>query len=203
MSGNKDLSEKSVNRNPIVQFDIWYKEHLLHTTEIPDSVSLGTASSEGKVSVRTVLLKRYDEEGFVFYTNYLSKKGSQLSSNQKAAMLFYWPEAGRQVRIEGTAEKVSQDESEKYFKTRPRESQLAAWASEQSGIIPDRLHLERKYDFYKDVFSGRSVDKPEHWGGFRIIPGWFEFWQNGEHRLHNRITYTKNNDSWIIGRLAP
>jgi pyridoxamine 5'-phosphate oxidase len=203
MTGHKHLSEKSFTPSPFIQFDTWYKDHLSYGTHIPDSVSLGTVSSDGQVSVRTILLKGYDEDGFIFFTNYNSKKGAHLASNNKAALLFYWPEAGRQVRIEGTAGKLSPEESESYFKTRPRESQLAAWASEQSFEIPNRFHLERKYDFYKDMFSGRSVERPPHWGGFRIIPIWFEFWQNGEYRLHDRITYTRSKDSWIIGRLAP
>ena len=199
----KNLSEKSFDPNPYVQFDTWYKEHLSAGIEIPDSVSLGTASADGQVSVRTVLLKSFSEDGFIFFTNYNSKKGVQLSSNNRAALLFYWPESGRQVRVEGLAGKVSREDSENYFKTRSRESQISAWTSEQSFEIPDRLNLERKYDFYKDRFSGRSVDKPEHWGGFRIVPGWFEFWQSGDFRLHDRITYTKSNDGWVITRLSP
>lgn len=203
MAIQKDFSEKSVDPNPFIQFHNWYKEHLSYGIEIPDSVSLGTASSDGQVSVRTVLLKDYGEDGFIFFTNYNSKKGIQLSSNNRAALLFYWSEAGRQIRIEGIAGKVSKEDSENYFKTRPRESQLSAWTSEQSFKIPDRLHLEKKYDFYKDLFSGRSVEKPEHWGGFRIVPVWFEFWQSGDFRLHDRVTYTKSKEGWVIGRLAP
>ena len=203
MVKHDNLSEKSVGLNPFVQFDIWYKEHLSSGIAIPESVSLGTASADGKVSVRSVLLRDYGEDGFTFFTNYNSKKGVQLLSNNKAALLFYWPESGRQVRIEGIAEKISQEDSESYFKTRPRESQLSAWASEQSSVIPDRFHLERKYEFYKDKFSGRPVDKPYHWGGFRIAPIWFEFWQEREHRLHDRISYTRSSEGWKIERLAP
>ena len=198
-----NLSEKSVDLNPFVQFDIWYKEHLSSGIAIPESVSLATASADGQVSVRSVLLRGYGENGFTFFTNYESKKGVQLSSNNKAALLFYWPESGRQVRIEGTAEKVSREDSESYFKTRPRESQLSAWASEQSSVIPDRFHLEEMYNFYKDKFSGRPVDKPPTWGGFRIVPKWIEFWQEREHRLHDRISYTLTSGGWRIERLAP
>jgi pyridoxamine 5'-phosphate oxidase len=203
MTTHSVLSEKTISPDPFILFDIWYKEHVLSGAEIPDSVSLGTASASGQVSVRTVLMKSYDRKGFVFYTNYGSKKGAQLAVNRKAALLFYWSEAGRQVRVEGSTEKLSQEESESYFKTRPRESQIAAWASDQSYIIPDRSHLESKYEYYKNKFSGIPVEKPPHWGGFRIMPDWFEFWQNGEFRLHDRITYTRNDNSWIIGRLAP
>jgi pyridoxamine 5'-phosphate oxidase len=153
--------------------------------------------------VRTVLLKIYDERGFVFFTNYNSRKGAQLSSNPRAALLFYWPECARQIRIEGVTEKITERESESYFKIRPKESQLSAWASEQSSVIPDREHLEKRFLYYKNMYGEKSVDKPEHWGGFRIVPDWFEFWQEGEFRLHDRLSYTKRNDSWVIERLAP
>ena len=198
-----NLSEKSVDLNPLIQFDIWYKEHLSSGIAIPESVSLATSSTDGQVSVRSVLLRDYGENGFTFFTNYKSKKGVQLSSNNKAALLFYWPESGRQVRIEGTTEKVSRKDSESYFKTRPRESQLSAWASEQSSVVPDRSYLEERYNYYKDKFSGRSVDKPPKWGGFRIIPKWIEFWQEREYRLHDRISYTLTSGDWKIERLAP
>ena len=203
MNNSRDFSEKSVDPNPFVQFKIWYSEHLTSGMDIPNSVSLGTAARDGRVSVRSVLLKDFDDTGFVFFTNYRSRKGVQLSSNPEAAMLFYWQESGRQVRIEGVTEKVSEEFSESYFKTRPRESRLAAWASEQSSVIPSRRHLEKQYNYYKNLFSGKPVDRPVHWGGFRLIPRWFEFWQNGEFRLHDRITYTKSKDLWIIERLAP
>ena len=203
MINNKSLSEKAIDLNPFVQFDKWFKERLTSGIAIPDSVSLGTASADGRVSVRTVLLKDYDKNGFVFFTNYNSRKGSHLSSNRKAALLFHWPESGRQVRIEGVADKVPEEESESYFKTRPRESQLSAWASEQSSVIPDRQHLEKRYDLYKNKFYNKTVEKPQHWGGFRIVPDWFEFWQEGDFRLHDRLTYTKRKDIWVIERLAP
>jgi len=203
MVKNRSLSENTVDPNPFVQFDIWYKEHLSHDVATPESFSLATASVDGEVSVRTVLLKDYGEDGFVFFTNYRSKKGAQLSANQKVAMLFYWPETGRQVRIEGVAEKVSEEYSDSYFKTRPRESQFSAWASNQSTVVPDRFYLEEMYNYYKEKFSGKEVDRPPHWGGFRIIPAWFEFWQNDKFRLHDRIIYSGKNKTWIIERLAP
>ncbi len=199
----KNLSEKSVDPDPFIQFECWYREHLSSGIAIPESVSLGTASADGKVSVRTVLLKDYGEKGFIFFTNYNSKKGDQLASNRQASLLFYWPESARQVRIEGIAEMISEESSQSYFKTRPRESQISAWASNQSSVIPGRLHLENKYDFYKNQFSGRAVDKPPSWGGFIIKPFWFEFWQERDYRLHDRITYTLGNDGWKIERLAP
>lgn len=197
------LSEKTVQKSPFKQFDLWYKERLSAGIEIPDSVSLGTGSADGRISVRTVLLKEYNKNGFVFFTNYNSKKGAQLSLNPKAAMLLHWAESGRQVRIEGSVSKITEEESDAYFSTRPRESQLGAWASNQSTVIPDRSYLKEKYDFYTKAFNNKSVDKPKYWGGFILIPDWFEFWQSGEFRLHDRISYTKNADNWIIERLSP
>ena len=203
MTKKTGISRKRININPFIQFDKWYKEHVTSGLAIPESVNLGTAYSSGRVSVRTVLLKGYDDNGFVFYTNYNSKKGLQLISNQRAALLFYWAESGRQVRIEGLVEKVSDAESELYFRTRPRESQLSAWASEQSSVIPDRQHLEKLYELHKKRFLNKPVDKPPYWGGFRVVPDWFEFWQDGEFRLHDRFSYTLKKDTWLIERLAP
>ncbi len=197
------LSEKSVHADPFAQFDIWYKEHLSAGLRIPEIVYLGTASSEGIVSIRTVLLKDYNEAGFTFFTNYRSKKGIHLASNRNIALLFYWPESNRQVRIEGVAEKTSSEISDVYFSTRPRESQLAAWASEQSSLISGREYLEEKFTRYQKEFSGSPVKRPDHWGGYIIRPDWFEFWQDRESRLHDRITYTRKNNKWMIARLAP
>ena len=203
MPGISDFSEKSVSLNPVTQFDIWYREHLSFGNDIPESVSLGTVSADGKVSVRTVLLKDYGESGFTFFTNYRSKKARQLASNSSAALLFYWPEKGRQVRIEGIAEQVSIVISDTYFSSRPRSSQLSAWASEQSTEIPGRQYLEERLRHYEKSFSGIPVPRPEHWGGYRIIPEWFEFWEDRSDRLHDRIVYIKEGDSWKIRRLAP
>lgn len=200
---NKVLSVKTVDPDPFVQFSKWYNVHLEAGIAIPDSVSLGTASAEGRVSVRTVLLKGYDEKGFVFFTNFNSKKGVHISENPSAAMLFYWAESGRQVRIEGITEKVTDKDSADYFSTRPRDSQISAWASEQSSVIPDRSYLENRYEHYKTRFKNNQVEKPPHWGGFRLIPDLFEFWSEGEFRLHDRIVYVRTKDEWAITRLAP
>lgn len=197
------FSEKSVNNDPFVQFDKWYRERLRETDNYPDSFSLGTASADGTVSVRTVLLKEYDKRGFVFFTNYNSKKGKQLSENLNVAMLFYWPESGKQVRIEGKIEKTTEEESEKYFFSRPRESRISAWASNQSSVIPGRDHLEKQMLEFRSNFKGSSVPKPPHWGGFRIIPEFFEFWQEGKYRLHDRVAYFHEKKGWKIQRLAP
>jgi len=203
MNGFRNLSENDIDPDPFIQFGKWYRERLTSGISNPNAVSLGTSTPAGRVSVRIVLLKECDDRGFVFYTNYDSRKGSQLTANDRAALMFYWPETGRQIRIEGVSIKVSEEESEAYFQTRPRESQLSAWASEQSTVIPGRTYLERRYDSFEAIFAGKPVTKPEYWGGFRLIPTWFEFWQDGEFRLHDRLTYTKDENRWIIKRLAP
>jgi pyridoxamine 5'-phosphate oxidase len=200
---NKVLTEKNVDPDPFIQFSSWYNEHLKAGIAIPDTVSLGTASLSGRVSVRTVLLKGFDEKGFVFFTNFKSKKGVQLSENKNSAMLFYWPESGRQIRIEGLTEKVSEEESASYFSTRPRDSQISAWASEQSSVIPDRQYLMERHDYYKARYENKPVEKPPNWGGFRLIPDFFEFWKDGEFRLHDRVVYALVKKSWVINRLAP
>jgi pyridoxamine 5'-phosphate oxidase len=203
MNGKKELSEENVNGNPFNQFGKWYQEHLSFGLAIPESVSLGTATPDGRVSVRTVLLKNFDETGFVFFTNYDSWKSVQLLSNNHAALLFYWSESGRQVRIEGLAHKVSEDESVDYFKTRPRESQLAAWASQQSHSVPGRKYLEKRYETFQRKFKNKDVTKPPFWGGFRLVPSWFEFWEEGPNRMHYRISYSFRNNNWTITTLAP
>jgi pyridoxamine 5'-phosphate oxidase len=194
---------KELDPDPFIQFDKWYNEHLTAGFVIPDSVALATSFSDGRVSLRTVLLKYYSEKGFIFFTNYESKKGIQLVSNPFAALLFYWPESARQVRVEGKVEKTTEEESLAYFQTRPRESQLSAWASMQSSVITDRNTLQAKYDSFNKLFEGKKVDKPPYWGGFRIIPQWFEFWQEGEFRMHDRFSYKKTENGWKMQRLSP
>jgi pyridoxamine 5'-phosphate oxidase len=197
------LSENTVDRDPFTQFSAWYNEHLASVKLYPDALSLATSSKDGRVSVRTVLLKDYSNAGFIFFTNYKSKKGSHLAENTFAAMLFYWPESGRQVRIEGRVEKVSRKESEIYFRTRPRISQIGSWASEQSSVIPDRGYLDNRMAFFSKKYLKRKVELPPHWGGYILVPELIEFWQEGEYRLHNRIQYTRIENSWIIERLSP
>jgi pyridoxamine 5'-phosphate oxidase len=203
MNTKSGLFEDEIELNPFAQFSKWYKEHEMAGFEIPNSVSLGTVSSEGGPSVRTVLLKGYDESGFVFFSNYLSRKGKQLENNPKAALLFYWPESARQIRIEGKIEVISKKESDLYFMSRPLESQLSAWASEQSKIIPGRKYLEERMGYYKNLFRNKPIERPAHWGGYKLVPSWFEFWQEGEYRLHDRISYNISDKNWIISRLAP
>ena len=197
------LSETSVSPDPFAQFDIWYREHSEICAYLPETVFLATSSPDGKVSSRTVLLREYNQGGFTFYTNYGSRKGMQLLDNHHAALLFYWPEKRRQIRIEGIAGKTPADISDQYFASRPRENQIAAWASIQSSEIPDRIFLEKQFDLYTEKFRGREVPRPANWGGFIIRPVWFEFWQDREFRLHDRITYSLTDFKWEIGRLSP
>ncbi|MCI0523265.1 MAG: pyridoxamine 5'-phosphate oxidase [Bacteroidales bacterium] len=190
-------------RDPFTQFARWYSERAARGTAYPDSFSLGTADSSGSVSVRTVLLKEYGPEGFVFFTNYESRKGYQLSQNPAAAMLFYWPESSRQVRIEGIVSRIPENESLNYFMSRPRESQIGAWASNQSTTIPGRSFLEKRFAEFEEKFRGKDIPKPPYWGGYRIIPSWFEFWQEGEHRLHHRTVFRLEKGKWTRYTLAP
>lgn len=199
----ESINEKNISPDPFEQFRIWYNEHLSSKPRIHGVVYLATASPSGRVSLRTVLLKDFDEQGFTFFTNFNSVKACQLIQNPHAALLFYWPESNRQVRIEGLAEKVLSQISDDYFRTRPRESQLGAWASNQSSQIPGRQHLENEFEHFMKLYSGKEIPRPEHWGGFRIVPDWFEFWEDREHRLHDRIVYKSHGDSWNIKRLAP
>lgn len=199
----KGLFESDIDKDPFEQFARWYNYRILSKAEEPYSAFLGTSGTDGRVSLRTVLIKEFDTNGFRFYTNYNSVKSKHIEANPNCAILFYWAEEGRQVRIEGVAEKLSDQESESYFRSRPRESQLSAWASNQSSVIPDRAYLDKKYEEYKNKFSEHPVDKPPHWGGFILVPDRFEFWQEGWYRLHDRLVYRKVNENWIVERLAP
>lgn len=201
------LLKSTVDKNPIKQFAKWYEEVLKSGKTEPTAMTLATASKAGVPSARTVLLKGYDEKGFLFFTNYESRKGKELSENAFAELLFYWMDLHKQVRISGKVERVSEEESEKYFKSRPLNSQIGAWASKQSEIIPDREYLEKQFSEFREKYSERDdVPLPPFWGGFRLIPERFEFWQGRESRLHDRICYLKKNGGkgeWEIVRLAP
>ena len=196
------LKKSTVDNNPIKQFAGWYNEILQSRVKEPTAMTLATASKDGIPSVRTVLLKGYDENGFLFFTNYESRKGKELTENPVAELLFYWMDLQRQVRISGKVEKISKLESENYFKTRPLESKIGAWASKQSEVIPDREYLEKQFSEYEKKFKD-NVPLPSNWGGFRLIPERFEFWQGRESRLHDRICYIKKNNVWEIVRVAP
>ena len=203
MARFKQLSEKSVDIDPLVMFEKWFRERINSGILYPEAFSLATASPSGEVSVRTVLLKDFGNDGFVFFTNYSSKKGRQLEANPMVAMLFYWPEKGRQIRVEGVVNKVSAEDSFRYFSSRPRKSRIGAWASNQSSPIPGRDYLEKRFSEFKMKFRGIDVPLPPSWGGYRVTPSSFEFWQEGRHRLHDRILYSSSADSWNISRLSP
>ncbi|MDP2885486.1 MAG: pyridoxamine 5'-phosphate oxidase [Ignavibacteria bacterium] len=197
------LSESDVDLNPLLQFHRWFEEALGSQLLEPNAMVLATATADGKPSARVVLLKGYDERGFVFYTNYEGRKSSELLQNPYAALLFYWGELERQVRLEGAVEKTSRQESEDYFKTRPLESQLGGLASRQSSVIPSRSDLEQKVSDLKKLYENREIPVPPFWGGFRLQPQVFEFWQGRENRLHDRIRYSLQGGVWAIERLSP
>lgn len=198
-----NLSGKTVSKNPFRQFESWFNEMMNAGLIEPNAMVLATAGSNSKPSVRVVLLKGLDNEGFTFFTNYKSRKGKEIHNNKFGSLLFYWAALERQVRIEGKIKKISRVESQKYFDTRPRYSQLAAWASAQSRIIPGREYLELQFQKYEKKFNGKKIPLPRDWGGYKLIPDYFEFWQGRENRLHDRIAYLKKKKKWEIVRLAP
>ena len=197
------LDVDDVLPDPLKQFELWFGQALNAGITEPNAMTLSTVSPDKRPSSRTVLLKGVDAEGFVFYTNYNSRKGKQLSANPYASLVFLWLELQRQVLIEGITEKVSKEESDEYFAVRPRESQLGAVASEQSTEIESRNKLENNFKDIEDKYKGKPVPRPENWGGFRLIPNRIEFWQGRENRLHDRVLYLLNGNSWEIKRLAP
>jgi pyridoxamine 5'-phosphate oxidase len=198
-----ELTEQSVDKNPFQQLNVWLKDAV--TCKISDSTAmvLSTIDPNGNPESRVVLLKELTSEGLVFFTNYNSKKGLQISANQHVSVVFFWSETERQVRIKGIAEKIPDNESETYFQSRPLESQLGAWASPQSQIIESRTILDENYSHYKDYFKNRELKKPPFWGGFLIRPEYFEFWQGRSNRLHDRIEFCWTDHKWMIHRLAP
>jgi pyridoxamine 5'-phosphate oxidase len=198
------LDEKRVERDPIKQFQIWFDDAIAAKLPLPEAMNLATATPEGRPSARMVLLKQVDEDGFVFFTNYHSAKAAQLASNPYAALVFYWAQLDRQVRVEGKVERTSAHESEEYFQTRPRESQIGAWASPQSSVIPDREVLEQRARELEEYYRDREIECPGHWGGYRLRPDRIEFWKSRPGRLHDRILYERMSDgTWSIKRLAP
>jgi len=199
----KSLDQKDVELNPFGQFSIWFEEAINSQLYEPNAMILATASKEGKPSVRALLLKGFDENGFVFYTNYEGRKGKELAENNDASILFYWAELERQVRLEGKVEKISKEESEKYFKTRPFKSRVGAWASAQSTVIESRFVIVKKFLKYLFKFHSNNVPLPPYWGGYILKPDVFEFWQGRANRLHDRVRYRKGDPEWIIERLSP
>lgn len=197
------LSRNTLDTNPFQQFNLWLQQAIDAKVAEPTAMQLATVSATGKPTIRTVLLKSYDEKGFVFYTNQTSQKAQQMAENANVAILLFWKELERQVEITGRAEKVSTLESLRYFSSRPRGSQLGAWVSAQSSIITSRKLLELKLDEMKRKFGAGEIPLPDFWGGYRIVPETLEFWQGRPSRLHDRFEYRRNNEAWDLQRLAP
>jgi pyridoxamine 5'-phosphate oxidase len=196
------LDERDVASNPIDQFTRWWNEAVASQIDEVNAMTLATANAAGVPAARIVLLKGYDANGFVFFTNYESDKGKNLAQNPVAALVFFWKELERQIRIEGTVEKVSAADSDRYFKSRPAASRVGAWASPQSAVIENRLVIEQNVERYSSIFANDSIERPDHWGGYIIKPTSIEFWQGRSSRLHDRIRY-KLEANWKIERLAP
>jgi pyridoxamine 5'-phosphate oxidase len=198
------LKEFEADPNPIEQFRTWFDEVLTSNLHEPNAMILATATLDGRPSARVVLLKGFDERGFVFYTNYEGRKGEELETNPHCALLFYWGELERQVRVEGRVRRVPDKESDAYFAGRPRGSQLGAWASEQSRPVGDRGALEHRLRELEAEYEGRDVPRPPFWGGYRVEPETIEFWQGRENRVHDRLVYRRSEDGgWRRGRLQP
>ena len=200
----KNLDINDLNKSPFKQFEIWFNDAMNENLLEPNAFTLATVGNEMMPSVRTVLLKYFSEKGFVFFTNYESKKAKQIDQNPKVAALFTWLPLERQIKIEGSVEKISKAESLKYFLSRPKGSQLGAWVSRQSEVISSRALLEQKFEEMKNKFLNKEIPFPSFWGGYIIKPIRIEFWQGGEDRLHDRFLYEfKEDNSWEIKRLAP
>ncbi len=197
------LSKKDINKDPLFQFQIWFEEALKNENTEANAMVLATVGKNNKPSARVVLLKKIDDNGFVFFTNYESKKANQIMENPDAAILFFWHNLERQVRIEGTITKVSDNESDNYFAERPLGNKIGAIVSNQSKVIPNREYLEHKKAETEKMFENKEIKRPANWGGFCLKPNLFEFWQGRKDRLHDRIQYRKDESTWIIERLAP
>lgn len=197
------LDENKIKNNPLDQFTIWFDEAIDAEVTEPNAMILSTISKDGFPSSRTVLLKGLEENGFIFFTNYGSEKGKEITQNNKVSLLFLWLDLERQVRIGGKAIKLSTEGSEAYFKSRPRDSQIGAWASKQSEVVPNRQYLENKFETIRAKFKDQEIPLPHFWGGYKVIPSRIEFWQGRPNRLHDRILYSIDENEWKIERLSP
>jgi pyridoxamine 5'-phosphate oxidase len=197
------LDETDVNSNPVLQFEKWFKEAVDSKVHEPNAMTVATVAVDGKPSARILLLRNFNEKGFVFYTNYTSRKGEEILKNPNCAILFFWPELERQVRVEGILSKQTSEESDIYFNSRPRQSKLGAWTSAQSKVIESRKVLDEEYKRLSAKYPYEIVPRPPHWGGYILNPTAIEFWQGRPSRLHDRILYTQENKAWKIERLAP
>jgi len=198
------LDERTIDPDPIRQFQHWFDDALAAKLMLPESMTLATVTAEGKPASRMVLLKSVDERGFIFYTNYNSRKAKELDRSGWAALVFHWVELHRQVRIEGAVTRISPEESDAYFKTRPRESQVGAHSSPQSDVVASRDVLEQNYKRIEELYRGKPIPRPPHWGGFRVLPEVIEFWQGQPSRLHDRLCFRRQSDgAWLLQRLVP
>jgi len=199
----RGLTEEEAGADPIALFGRWFEEAHDAGIYLPQSMALATATPDGRPSVRHVLLKSFDERGFVFYTNYDSRKGEELAENPRAALTLHWPILHRQVRINGSVEKTSPQESRAYFSTRPRGSRVGAWASDQSSVLESRERLEHRFREMQERFAGSEIPLPAFWGGYRVFPEVIEFWQGRANRLHDRLRYSRTERGWTVERLYP
>ena len=197
------LEEANLADDPVAQFQRWFAEVEAAGYWEPNAMVLSTVAADGSPSARNVLLKRVDERGFVLFTNYTSDKASEMEATHRAALTFSWTELRRQVRVVGDAQRLTDEESDRYWTTRPRGSQLGAWSSDQSAVVPDRATLERAFAEQQERWADREVERPDHWGGYRVRPDTVEFWQGRPDRLHDRFRYRREQDGWVVERRAP